>query len=165
MKTIFFVRFCIAAVALLLFSCKPAVNVEEVKKEIEEANKRQVEGFAKKDMAMMTANYAADAVILPQNGRMVSGSDQIQAFFKEMMGMMSDFKFQSKKFEVSGDLAYEFGSYTGMFQMPGMGAMADTGKFLTVWKKQANGKWMIAADIFNTDMMPPMPEPMPMKKK
>ncbi len=29
------------------------------------------------------------------------------------------------------------------------------GKYLTVWQKQADGRWMVAADMFNADAPPP----------
>ena len=30
--------------------------------------------------------------------------------------------------------------------------VADRGKFVEVWKKQADGKWKVVADIFNSDL-------------
>ena len=32
------------------------------------------------------------------------------------------------------------------------------GKFMTIWKKQADGAWKIAVDMFNTDGVPPAGE-------
>jgi ketosteroid isomerase-like protein len=157
MNTFRMVQLCLATLSIALLSCQRETNVAEVRKEIEEADARQLNAFATKDLAGLTANYAADAVILPQNGPMVTGREGRDAFFKEMSNMVSDFKFSMSKFEASGDLAYEIGTYSGMMQMPGMGTIADTGKFLTVWKRQADG-------IFNTNLAPPMPV-MDQKKK
>jgi ketosteroid isomerase-like protein len=42
--------------------------------------------------------------------------------------------------------------------------MKDRGKFIEVWKKQADGKWKVVADMFNSDIPLPAPEP-PKKKK
>lgn len=164
MNTLRIVHLCLATLSIALLSCQPATNVAEVRKEIEEADARQLNAFATKDLTGLTANYAADAVILPQNGPMVTGREGRDAFFKEMSNMVTDFKFSMSRFDASGDLAYEVGTYSGMMQMPGMGTVADTGKFLTVWKRQPDGKWMIVADIFNTNLAPPMP-PMDEKKK
>lgn len=142
-------QFCIAVFSFLLVSCTQSVDVEKVKKEIEEANSRQLKAFATKDLAGMTANYAADATFLPQNGPMVQGQKNIEAFFEEMASMMSEFNFSTTSFDVSGDLAYEIGTYTGVF-----GSVADKGKYATIWKKQTDGKWMIVVDIFNTSLAP-----------
>jgi uncharacterized protein (TIGR02246 family) len=145
---------CIALLSIALVSCQraPMTNVEEVKKEIAAANSEQVAAFNSKDVNRMTANYAPDAVILPQHGDAVTGRENIESFFKEMSESMSDFQFGSTKVDVSGDLAYEYGSYTGKF-----GGVDDRGKYLTVWKRQPDGKWKIEADIFNTSMPPQAP--------
>jgi ketosteroid isomerase-like protein len=151
------ILFCLL-IPFVLLSCKQQTNVAEARKAIEEADARQLEAFATKDLAGLTANYAPDAIILPQNGPMVSDREGREAFFRDMANMVSDFHFSMTTFDASGDLAYEVGTYSGM-----MGPIADTGKFLTVWKRQADGKWMIVADIFNTNL--PMPSPTVQEKK
>ena len=155
----------VVLLALLLASCQaPQTNVDDVRKAIDEADARQMSAFAAKDVAGMTANYAPDAIIMPQNGPAVTGKENIEASFKEMSSMMSDMKWTVSRVDASGDLAYEVGNYTATMQMPGMPPIADTGKFITVWKRQADGKWMIVVDIFNTDLPPPMPAPEQKKK-
>jgi ketosteroid isomerase-like protein len=158
MKPVAILRFALAALCVLLLSCKQETNVAEVRKQIEEADARQVQAFKTKDHAAMLANYAPDAVILPPGGPSVTGREAMDAFFKEMSAMMNDFNFAMTKFDVSGDLAYEVGKYNGVF-----GSVSDTGKYMTVWKRQADGKWMIVADIFNTDLAPQTPAVVPTK--
>ncbi|MBA2471329.1 MAG: hypothetical protein H0V41_03460 [Pseudonocardiales bacterium] len=46
----------------------------------------------------------------------------------------------------SGDLAYSTGTYA--FANPPI----DKGKFVDVWKKQADGSWKAVIDIFNSDL-------------
>lgn len=165
MNTLRIVWLSVATLSILLLSCKPGTNVEEVRKAVEEADARQNQAFAAKDLAGLTANYADDAVILPQNGPMITGQEGRETFFKEMVNMVGEFKFSMSEFDASGDLAYEVGTYNGTMQMPGMGTVADTGKFVTVWKRQTDGKWKIVADIFNTNLAPPMPATGEEKKK
>ena len=153
-----------ASLAVVLTACQPkppATNVEEIKKAIAAANAQQVQAFQSKDIEGMTKNYAPDAVVLPQHSPMISGKDAMHSFFEGMTrDMGNDFTFSMTKFDASGDIAYEFGNYSGSFA-----GVADKGKYLTVWKKQSDGKWMIAADIFNTDLPPmAMPTPEPEKK-
>jgi ketosteroid isomerase-like protein len=46
--------------------------------------------------------------------------------------------------------------------LPGASAaVADTGKFIEVWLKQADGTWRLAWDIWNSDI--PLPPPPPAK--
>lgn len=45
---------------------------------------------------------------------------------------------------------------TGVYQMsfkdPSGKTISDRGKYITVWKKEAGGKWKVALDIFNSDL-------------
>lgn len=163
MKTFRLLGFFPVVLSCVLLSCQPqpqATNVEEIKKAIQDADARQVAAFASKNVDAMVANYAPDAVILAPNAPMVSGRDNIRSFFQEMSGMMDSFTFGLTQFDASGDLAYEIGTYAGSF-----GGVADKGKYATVWKKQADGKWMIVVDIFNTDLPAPAPPPAEPAKK
>jgi uncharacterized protein (TIGR02246 family) len=151
--------------AIVVVSCQaPRTNVAEVKKAVEEADARQMKAFADKDLAGMMANYAPDAVILPQNGPAATGKEKMEGMFKEFSDMMTDMKWTITKFDASGDIAYEVGEYTATMHMPGMAPAPDKGKFVTVWKRQADGTWKIVVDIFNTDLAPPMPQPEKTKK-
>ena len=49
----------------------------------------------------------------------------------------------------SGDIGYTTGAYESS-----MGGVKETGKYVTVWRKQADGGWKVTNDIFNADEMP-----------
>jgi len=55
----------------------------------------------------------------------------------------------------SGDLGYTSGTYKFSFKDPSGRPAVDNGKYLTVWKKQADGSWKVLFDAFNTDLPPP----------
>ncbi len=63
----------------------------------------------------------------------------------------------------SGDMAFVQGTYTASMKGPDGKAVSDTGKYLEVWKKQADGSWKAVEDIWNSDM--PMTPPAPVKGK
>jgi ketosteroid isomerase-like protein len=52
----------------------------------------------------------------------------------------------------SGDLGYTSGTYDWSYKDPSGKAISDKGKYLTVWKKQADGSWKVLFDMFNTDL-------------
>jgi ketosteroid isomerase-like protein len=58
----------------------------------------------------------------------------------------------------SGDLGYSQGTYDLTFNDPSGKPMTDRGKYLEVWKKQADGSWKCAVDTFNSDL-PAAPPP------
>lgn len=63
------------------------------------------------------------------------------------------FSAETTKVEVarSGDFAYSTGTYA--IANPAI----DKGKFVDVWKKQADGSWKAAADVINSDLPAPPP--------
>ncbi len=51
----------------------------------------------------------------------------------------------------SGDIAYETGTYALTSTDKKGKATTSKGKYVVVWKKQPDGKWKAAADIWNPD--------------
>ncbi|HTA95878.1 MAG TPA: DUF4440 domain-containing protein, partial [Verrucomicrobiae bacterium] len=51
----------------------------------------------------------------------------------------------------SGDLAYDTGAYSFTRNDASGKPVTATGKYLVVWKKQADGKWKVIQDIDNRD--------------
>jgi ketosteroid isomerase-like protein len=108
--------------------------------------------------------YTDDAIMMPSNGPEVGGKANIKAWMAAYPSF-SDFSSHAVEIEGSGGWAYARGRYA-MKLMMGGAAVADSGKYLEIWKKQADGSWSVARDIFNSDVPMPMPEmsKMPMKK-
>lgn len=107
------------------------------------------------DVDRLVGFYADDAVVLPPNEPMVSGSAAIRAFFERLVPMNPTINLTSERIVQSGDLAYDVGHYTFAFTPPGAERMTDRGKYLVVWRRMPNGEWKTVADAFNTDL--PMP--------
>jgi ketosteroid isomerase-like protein len=60
---------------------------------------------------------------------------------------------KAAKIEVaqSGDLAYSLGTWHLTGKNPKGEEVEQTGKYLTVWKKQTDGSWKVVADTGNVD--------------
>src|SRR5215469_984370 len=52
----------------------------------------------------------------------------------------------------SGDLAYTAGTYQSKLRGRAGKGSIDKGKYLTVWKRQADGSWKVLLDTFNSDL-------------
>ena len=116
------------------------------------AEARQVDGH--------NAYFLEDAVVLAPNEAMVSGKESIRKMVGEMFAMPGfAIKWQPTKVEVarSGDFGYSLGTYELSINDPKGTPVADRGKYATVWKKQPDGSWKVAVDMFNSDL--PMPQP------
>lgn len=114
-------------------------------------------------------SYTADAVIMPPNMATVHGRDSIRAFFTTLNAVKPTLTLKALMVWGSGSSATEMGRWNwswaaGTTPPPGM-PPADSGKYLVRWVED-NGKWLIAQDIWNSDVPTPMPAaaPAPAKK-
>jgi len=54
----------------------------------------------------------------------------------------------------SGELGYTSGTYEMRLKSAPGKTILDKGKYLTVWKKEADGSWKVLFDMFNSDLPP-----------
>jgi uncharacterized protein (TIGR02246 family) len=105
-----------------------------------------------KDLDKATSYYADEAVFFVNNGARVKGKDAIKMAWKPMLETPGPgLTFETTYVEVarSSDLAYEYGTYDLKTEAK-KGKVADEkGKYVVVWKKQADGSWKAVADIDN----------------
>jgi ketosteroid isomerase-like protein len=92
--------------------------------------------------ALVDSFYAEDARVLPPNKPMVEGRAAIRELWRGALGRVGDMTLETVDVQTSGDLAYEVGRFT-------MGGA--TGKYLVVLRRQTDGSWKAAADMFSRD--------------
>jgi uncharacterized protein (TIGR02246 family) len=112
------------------------------------------EAAGAKDLNKCVSFYTDDASVLPFNAPIATGKDQIRKVWSQLMSNPGySLRFGSTKVEVarSADLAYEIGTFDLTLADQAGKTAAMRGKYVVAWKKQANGEWKAAADIFNTD--------------
>jgi len=114
----------------------------------------------------MVSYYTADAMVLPPNTPMATGTAAIRESLGPLFALPGfSVKWQPVKAEVarSGDIGYTQGTYELTSNDPKGNPVTDKGKYLAIWKKQADGSWKAAADMFNSDLPPQPPMPTPAK--
>jgi len=124
-----------------------------------------VKDLATKDVDKFVSYYADDASVLLPNQMLITGKDNIKAAFKPIMADPNfALTFQSNRGEASkgGDLVYLIGTYSMTASSPrDQSPVTDQGKYLTVFKKQADGNWKAVADMVNSDLPAPAEHPQP----
>ena len=96
-----------------------------------------------------------DGVLMPPNHTVVHGRAALEGYFKERFsGTRFSFSFTFSDIPLAGDLAFERLAYTAL-AWPAAGGQAneDTGKGLHVHRRQPNGSWKLALDIWNSDSL------------
>jgi uncharacterized protein (TIGR02246 family) len=106
--------------------------------------------FHAKDAAKLSGYYASDAV-LAVPGRTVHGTDAIsKANAEDLNDPAFKLDFANERTDVanSGDLAYTSGSFQVTFTNSQTKKVeSQSGTYLTVFRKQADGSWKAVADI------------------
>jgi ketosteroid isomerase-like protein len=121
-----------------------------------------------KDVDKTVSYYSDDAIVMPPNSPQATGKESIHALWKGMLGAPG-FSGGWKPLKVdvarSSDLGYVSGSYEFTENDANGKPMTDKGKYVEVWKKQADGGWKCVADIFNSDLPPAASEKKAEKSK
>jgi uncharacterized protein (TIGR02246 family) len=128
---------------------------------IRKADSEWVEAARSKHVDAWLAFYTDDAVVLPPNDKVANGRESARKSVGDLLSLPElSITWQPTSVAVarSGDLAYLTGAYSIAFKGTNGEPLTDQGKLLEVWKKQQDGNWLCAADIWNSDL-PASPPP------
>jgi uncharacterized protein (TIGR02246 family) len=151
-----------AAIALCLASFLAAQGAKPGSAEtaIRDAAKAFVAAANAKDAAGIGALYAEDAVLMPPNQEMVRGRAAIQAYWQGVIDAgAKDVSLTTTHVSSSGNVGYEAGTYQFTIAAPGAQPVTDRGKYLVGLRREADGKWRLAYDVFNSDLPCPPAAP------
>lgn len=119
------------------------------------ADQNWLKVFAAKNVDRSVELCAADGSVLAPNAPIATGREGIGKLFTgffALPGFTISWKPERVAVARSGDLGYTSGAYHLTFTGPDGRPITDDGKYVTVWKKQADGSWKVQLDIFNTDL-------------
>jgi len=134
-------------ITVMSAGCGSSVNVEKERASLMGVDKEWAASI--KDMDKFVSYYAPNASLYAPGMPVVTGSGPIREALTKMASAPGfSLSFNPVKADVggSGDVGYTAGSYTSA-----MNGVSETGKYITVWKKQADGQWKVTEDIFNSD--------------
>ena len=127
------------------------------RRKIDEATQTAMKAALAKDVATWAALFLDDSVVNPPNEPAVKGRAAIRAWL-EKFPPITEFKLNNVNVEGCEDLAYVLGTYTMTIAPPGSpGPVKDSGKFVTVLRRQPDGRWLVAVDMFSSDQPAALP--------
>jgi len=96
------------------------------------------------------AEYAADAEFIEQDGQRVKGTAALKQLYEMITKTFdSDLTFTSVRVEVSGDLAYDSGTYQETLVTRSSRARQKMrGSYLTVYRRAKGGTWLIVQQVW-----------------
>jgi len=156
----------VAVILLLTLGCTATVETsgQDIDLEAErafllETDRTLAEVYSASETPLDTifASFTDDARVLAPDVPMAEGWEASRAVFAKLEALPGySLKYSPAIADVGGaaDLGYTIGTYH--MKLPGSdGSIVEIdGKYLSIWKRQPDGNWKIAIDMFNTDGAP-----------
>jgi len=102
--------------------------------------------------------FATNVVYMPPNMQPLMGRDAAVAFGKGFPKLTS-LTLTADEVHGRGDLAIDRGRYAYSAMMPDGSTVSDSGSFVNVYRKQADGTWPYTHVIWHSNLPVPVPPP------
>lgn len=150
-RTVLFAAF---AAAVTSAACQPPVQECSLSEEdvaaITIASDAWVEAYATNDDAAMLAASTENLVLMPPDMPMLRGKAAAEEYLASFDGVA--LSVTRLGIEGGGGVAVERATYEASAVLEGVTEpVAYPGKYVSIWKKQADGTWLIALTIWNPD--------------
>ena len=147
----------ILMLSFTVLACQtPAPDMEAFSDQDQAAIRASAAPFAQAmvaaDHAAIAAMYTENAVLMPSNASIVEGRAAIQTW-SEAFPKVTECTLTPVDIDGRGDLAFVRGTFTLTLEPEGApGPTQDRGKYVEIRQKQSDGSWLMAVDIFNSDL-------------
>ncbi|WP_245820950.1 YybH family protein [Geodermatophilus pulveris] len=120
---------------------------------VDALNATLTQALEKNDSGLLASIYSPDARLLPPGSDPATGQG-IQAYWQSVMDMgVTGGRLETVSLEERDDLAVEEGRY----EMQVGSEVVDEGKYVVVHRRQPDGDWKLAIDIWNSNQSPQTP--------
>lgn len=118
---------------------------------IRKASSELVDALARGDAAAAAALYADDGKLLTPAAELIAGRREIEAYWRAGIAVgLTQVELTAAELQLGSGIAIEIGRYVLGLHRDG-DAAADRGKYLVLHRRQADGAWRRAVDVFNPD--------------
>lgn len=125
--------------------------------ELMQADREFAESVRTGRLDSWVAAFDDEGMVLPADGPIAAGREAIRDLFSPLFAEPSfDMTWvpAGSAVAASGDMGYTFGEWTTSTRTPGGDLEHGEGKYVTVWRKGADGRWRVVADIGNRRQEP-----------
>jgi ketosteroid isomerase-like protein len=147
--------------SLALLSCAfigVAQAAPEAEKALRDADTQWSAAAETRNLDKTLSYYTADAIVMPPNVASATTREAVRSAWKELLGdsnLIVSWKATKVEVAHSSEIGYVAGTYE--VKDSSSKSANDRGKYVEVFKKQADGTWKCVADIWNSDL--PLPAP------
>ena len=160
-----FLSGCVALLSFTFAGTAAAADTK-IEQDLRDLDAKWSAAAGAKDIDKTVSYYSEDAIVMPPNAPIAATRETIRSAWKEMLttpGAAISWKATKVEVAKSGDLAYVSGTYEETMNDASGKPVKDHGKYVEIFKKQADGTWKVVADIWNSDL--PASAPAPSEKK
>ena len=126
--------------------------MRKAREAIAEGYKAFEQAYYRDDADTIGRMYTVDAELLVPEAPTISGRVAITQVWKMIVGSGGNtVRVKIGEVQESGDWAYEVGTFRASAPDD---SVLNAGKYIVIWKRQADGEWWIHRDIFNWDIPP-----------
>ena len=144
-------KLAISVALIALLGASPSLAVDDVRSEIEAANRVFEAAVSRSDGPGVAALYTGNAQLLPAQSDFVSGTEAIGRFWQAAFDSgLKGLSLDTLEVEKRGDTAYEVGT---LELRDAGGKVLDRAKYIVIWKKEGTS-WKLHRDIWTTSVVP-----------
>jgi uncharacterized protein (TIGR02246 family) len=123
----------------------------EARAAIAQANNEWLPAMKRQDAKAIAEPYADEAVFVLATGESVKGRAAIEQLMRERfrrIGSIAAGTLQQDDLVAAGSMIYEWGhADLEVVSAPGQAPSRSVGRYLTVWQKDASGRWRIIRNL------------------
>jgi len=145
-----------ALLVVLLTGCTRAPDIAATRTALMEADRAFNRATAERRTDGWMEFFAEDAGLMRSAGTLTGRAAIREDMAKAFADTSFTLTWEPRQADVgaAGDLGYTDGTYEARFRDAAGNAAIRTGRYLTVWKKQADGSWKVVRDIGVQDPPP-----------
>ncbi len=149
-------------------ACAPQVDTGAVQAALRQADSAYRAAAQSKNLDAIVDLYARDAVMYPPNEPTVSGIEGVRQYATNMLNTPGlTISFTPVDVQVSADGAMGYTINTGRVTVtdPKGTTVSEETRDFHVWRKEANGRWKVVVDIWNSPTAPAPPPATPIPQR
>ena len=152
-------------ICLILAACThsqplPETLPENARTEVEQASDRFWASRQREDVAAHTAQFTETGILMVPGLPDAVGRAAIRELLEQRFegGRTTDFKVHRREIQVVGDSAHELAWYSEVRHGQGESMLLE-GRYLLVWNRGSDGRWLVHRNLFNFSAATPVDSP------
>lgn len=140
-------------VAIVVVGCTSTAPAPDYAAQLRQADLDFAASTAERGHDGWADYFMPDGLMFPRSG-MVEGREEIRAAMADAFqpGTRLDWEPERAFAAESGDIGYTIGRWASVVvRADGTDSVTARGNYVSIWRREANGDWRVAADIGNTD--------------